>query len=458
LTKIIDSEKIRKLNVELFRNIYYTRNWDDTGISKWTNKFPGSESVNLSKRDFDFLRRTKYWVCEKSDGIRALVMVLSDGMYICDRKSNWFFLESEKLFLPSSKKPSENQHLTIFDCEVTYNYHFQKYCLMIFDILYIEGKRVMDLKLSDRLHIIRDKIIAPFRHTYSEQKQLLLPFVLLGKEYLEIHKINDVLSKIKEYKDPNEPSGYRYLYENGKRFNDNDGLIFTSDDKCYKPNRCISLKRWKWPVFNTVDFLAKVSTEENQEEDTTNEGDLLIKEPKPKFTLYYQYYDSTIKYREVYFEKQNSEKLINDLNGATEAIIECRYDSEIGEWAYHKIRYDKSYPNNFSSILQVMEIIFENISKEEIIEKFGYNENNNLKSTKNEENNLENINSVSNSSDDKENDIVFESPLKQNEDETNNNSLIVFGTKRKIGNGYDIEESIENTKKSRKKQLYKRTK
>jgi len=423
--KVIESEKIRELNNQLFRRMYHKNGLEDKQINdNWIQKvgFPGSEAVNLSKRDFEFLKRTNYWDCEKSDGIRALVMILSDGMYLCDRKFSWYFVEKGKLFIPSQNNPKENQNLTIFDCEVTYNYHYEKYCLMIFDILYIEGKKTMDFTLTKRLAVIRDKIIVPFREIYpSQEMQSSLPFILLGKEYLKIQQIKDIFSLIKEFKDINEPSGFRYLYQNKIRYNDNDGLIFTSDEKCYKPKRCISLKRWKWPIFNTVDFLVKVSNFDGED----------------KCTLFFQNHERLEEYREVAFEKNNLEKLLVDLNGATQAIIECSFNATIGEWIYHRIRNDKSYPNNFSSLMQIMEIISENLSKEDIIRVFS----DSIPTTDIQQPEINNI-SFSKPIENNETEVIYESPLKKHDESPNKNSLVIIGVKRKVDEFYLDDSDI----------------
>jgi len=137
-------------------------------------------------------------------------------------------------------------------------------------------------------------------------------------------------------------------------------------------------------------------------------------------------------------KKKNLDKLVFDLSGNREAIIECRFDSTLGEWVYHKIRHDKSYPNNFSSFLQILEIISENLSKEDIIKVFGTDipkidglqpEINNNSVTIPKENN------------ESESEVIYESPLKKNEEESHSNSPVIIGVKRKVD--YYIDESSD---------------
>src|SRR5690349_13054207 len=93
-----------------------------------------------------------------------------------------------------------------------------------------------------------------------------------------------------------------------------------------------------------------------------------------------------MEYREVVFSQ--SDKIISDLNGNTEAIIECSFDKSTGNWIYHRIKHDKPTPTNFSSLFQLMEIISENITKEEIVQVFSKKDTD---------------------------DVIYESPLKKDE-------------------------------------------
>jgi len=259
-------------------------------------------------------------------------------------------VDSSLVYLPSVAGGS--QKLTILDCELTFNFHFNTYCLMICDIMYIEGRRVMDYTLSQRLKVISDKVIVPFRNKYSEEEQKNLPLLFLGKDYYDISHINTLLTFIQKFEEKDEPSGVRYLYQKRARYNDSVGLVFTSEDKCYKPGVCVSLKQWKWPKMNTFHFLVKVA---NHEE-------------KPYFVFYIQADDILCEYREVSLNEESSKRLLSDLEGDTEAIVECFYDHlNAGEWIYYKLS-SKKIPSSFSYILQQLEVVAENISESELTE------------------------------------------------------------------------------------------
>jgi hypothetical protein len=61
-----------------------------------------------------------------------------------------------------------------------------------------------------------------------------------------------------------------YIYRNDKRYNDNDGLIFTPEDRPYRSGHDHYLFKWKWPPLRSADFVLKPasnkSVEENEKE------------------------------------------------------------------------------------------------------------------------------------------------------------------------------------------------
>jgi hypothetical protein len=43
--------------------------------------FPGAEPVRLCRKDFSFLKKNQYWVCEKSQGFRVLVLFTNENIF-----------------------------------------------------------------------------------------------------------------------------------------------------------------------------------------------------------------------------------------------------------------------------------------------------------------------------------------------------------------------------------------
>jgi hypothetical protein len=83
----------------------------------------------------------------------------------------------------------------------------------------------------------------------------------------------------------------RYVYQSEKRYNDNDGLIFTPENQPFKAVGLNGIFKWKWPNLQTVDFLLRVEERTNKFGNISKDfvlylqgnGGLLIKFQKAKF-------------------------------------------------------------------------------------------------------------------------------------------------------------------------------
>lgn len=80
----------------------------------------------------------------------------------------------------------------------------------------------------------------------------------MGKEYWPLEKIDILFAHISHHEDA---QGHRFIYENAKRFNENDGIIFTPDERPLRPGKRLEVKKWKWPQCTSVLFLIRLGTE-----------------------------------------------------------------------------------------------------------------------------------------------------------------------------------------------------
>lgn len=159
----------------------------------------------------------------------------------------------------------------------------------------------------------------------------------------------------------NVPSSY--VYENGKRYNENDGLLFTPEEYPYKPSRSTITKKWKWPSLNTVDFFIQVVSE------ARGPG----RQPRKvvKFHIWAGQQQRHVEFRTVFFRPQCMQRLLADLQGETQAVIECSYESAVtGEWQYIRLRPDKPHANHLSVAFQRMESVADNLTTECLRKQF----------------------------------------------------------------------------------------
>jgi len=359
IQKIENENELNRIRLLFLNKINNNENQHLNDIFK--NKYPGTRYDYLHKRDFNFLKRNNYWVCEKSEGVKVLILFTKEQIYFYDDCGSIFSISSNNFFLPSIGNPSSPQDQTLIDGEMTFNFHYTKYCVMIIDVLYVEGENITKLSLSKRLQAIRERIIVPYRNKYPDDKdQEILPLVLLGKEYLKLSNINKIFDKIKHYECSREEegSGHRFLYTNGKRYNDNNGIIFTPEDKEYRPWKNNFIKRWKWNIFNTVNFLVKHTKIKGKDV-----FKLFVRIPGNDSNL--------MEYRTAFFSRECANRLLSDLKGENGAIIECAYDSKsIGEWVYYRIQNNKIYPDSFATVFSTLEIMTENITRDDLLKHF----------------------------------------------------------------------------------------
>jgi len=162
------------------------------------------------------------------------------------------------------------------------------------------------------------------------------------------------------------------VYQNGKRYNENDGLVFTPENYPYKPGRSTVTKKWKWPELNTIDFYVQITTEAK-----------FRHKKVAKLHLWGGAQQRHVEVRTVYFSPQVMQRLLEDLEGAYEGIIECAYDSEeTGEWQYIRTRHDKNQANGMTPSFLQMENIADHITKEFLMSNLGQASNSSKTPTK----------------------------------------------------------------------------
>lgn len=210
----------------------------------------------------------------------------------------------------------------------------------VHDSLWVNSKRTIDLPLSKRLELFRDQFIQPLRSRYpTELDEASLPFVVLGKEYTPVDRLQTLFTAIALHADP---KGVRIVYKNGKRYNENKGLMFVPEAQAYTAQRF----EWLWPELFAVVFHVKV-------------------EQSLYFTLSLSLpgTDTLSPYRTVNFEDGNS-RLLTDLNGAKEAKIFCIHSD--GEFRYLYPADPELPVASFVDVLKYMEEVSTVVSKKQL--------------------------------------------------------------------------------------------
>ncbi len=83
--------------------------------------FIGSHPVSLTLDNIKDLSAHDYLLCEKSDGVRYLMLLLSNGeVYLHSRNTGGAYLTKKQFFLTDVRLPPEFSQGDLFNLEITY--------------------------------------------------------------------------------------------------------------------------------------------------------------------------------------------------------------------------------------------------------------------------------------------------------------------------------------------------
>jgi mRNA-capping enzyme len=288
-------------------------------------RFPGSHPVSLTKSALGDIRRRRYYVCEKTDGERYLLIVAGKyGCFLLNRRNQylWVKITVPKRTGPSGPWPPTTQlppnwqcEDSIFDGELVTEFDGRQ-VFYVFDTL-VAGTNVMELPLTDRLRLVHSELIGA-RHLFQTPAWGSIfakePFQIVAKPMYRAEDVGFVLETVL----PSLP-------------HEQDGLIYTPVDRSYRPGTDYALFKWKPPSMNSVDFLF-------QAPDTlscSNKGTL------------------------------ERVATLDEATCAPGTIVECVRKE--GKWVVLRTREDKSGPNDISVYHKIMESIRDPVLKKHLI-------------------------------------------------------------------------------------------
>jgi mRNA guanylyltransferase len=250
--------------------------------------FPGAHVVSLTRKALnDTLSQRSYYVCEKTDGVRYLLLCAKGQCFLIDRKDRYTWVN---MFFPRRELPEDvarggwppptginitskdRLNNTLLDGELVVdtvqcadgNGTEERLVFYVFDVMAVQQNlsqspnecSVVSLPLPDRLRLLHSHVLGPryafwqasqWRHMFAnELKQKLGNFQVKPKNMYRAEDTQYVLEVVL----PNLP-------------HEQDGLIYTPVNKRYTIGTDQALIKWKPPYLNSVDFFLNGNTANN---------------------------------------------------------------------------------------------------------------------------------------------------------------------------------------------------
>lgn len=362
---------------------------------KPSKTFPGSQPVSFQHRDIEEkLMAMDYYVCEKTDGLRALMLVIinpvtkEQGCFMIDRENNYYLVNGFRFpKLPRSNKKELLETLqdnTLIDGELVVQTNpttkLKELRYLMFDCLAINGRSLIQSPTSSRLAHLGKEFFKPYydlRLLYP-QNCTTFPFKISMKHMnfsFDLIKVANTLESLPHV---------------------SDGLIFTPVNNLYSVGGKDSfLLKWKPEQENTVDFKMILEIPKVQDESLSKDDPARFYynyDIKPSFHLYVWKGGADVNNRlhnfNLPFSKKELEVLdrtykkfaeleVKDdqwhclknlgepLNGR---IVECSKDQDTGTWKLLRFRDDKLNGNHISVIQKVLESISDSVKLEDLKE------------------------------------------------------------------------------------------
>ncbi len=329
-------------------------------LDRKQTSFPGAQPVSFAARHLQELQQQDYYVCEKSDGIRCLMYLTSDGpneiIYLIDRKNDYYHVEG--LHFPPGDDERSFHKDTIVDGELVNDTQpngtiEMKY--LVFDCLVLDGNSLMHRTLDKRLAYFRERVFYPYKALYEKYPEEIqfLPFLVKFKKMEFSYAIEMMFYSIL----PNLPHG-------------NDGLIFTCRNSPYQFGTDQHILKWKTEDENSIDFRMALQfpmvDPDTEDEDGGSPYPDYSAMPQFNLSVFGGSGNQDIPYGTMAIERHEWERMKAMNEPLNDRIVEC-YMDKMQRWRFLRFRDDKKEANHVSTVESVMESIRDKVSKDDLI-------------------------------------------------------------------------------------------
>ncbi|KAG7528157.1 hypothetical protein FFLO_06376 [Filobasidium floriforme] len=343
-------------------------------VPGFTGRFPGAQPVSMTYSSLTRLEENNFWVCEKTDGVRVLLLIVWNGLsgrqetFLVDRKND--YRQIDHLYFPHHEAPmlrpgfAGNQadernwcSTTLVDGElvldkdkVTGQYKLRYY---VFDMLVYNKETMMLNNLEKRYGKMQGWLIKPQRQYYKldDAWRRMAPFEVLAKPMELAYGLDKVL-----------------LQEIPKLEHGHDGLIFTRVDSPYVVGEDSNILKWKPPNENSVDF--KLTLRFPASAENPNLPDL---SEKPIFLLHvfrggrgqeaYTFCDRMV------VSDDEWEAIKASGEQYDERIVECAWNEDLQSWTFMRFRDDKHDGNFIDIVDKIIDSIRDGVVEAQLLDR-----------------------------------------------------------------------------------------
>ena len=336
-------------------------------LGRKTTNFPGAQPVSFAAKHLIELQKQDYYVCEKTDGIRCLMYLTSDGgqevVYLIDRKNDYYHVPELHFPLEGSDYTSFHTK-TIVDGELVNDTQpngtiEMKY--LVFDCLVLDGSSLMHRTLDKRLAYFREKVFFPYQKLYERFPEEIqyLPFLVKFKQMELGYAIEKMFKEVLPH------------LQHGS-----DGLIFTCRNSPYTPGTDNHILKWKTEDENSIDFrmhlefpLVEPDSDDDGDDTSGAYPDFTVM-PKVILTVFGGNNEPDIPYGTMTLDPHEWEKLKTLNEPLNDRIVECFLDRN-KNWRFLRFREDKTECNHISTVNSVMDSIRDAVSQDDLVRQQG---------------------------------------------------------------------------------------
>jgi len=314
-------------------------------------EFPGAQPVNMRRKHIPMIQNSvhDYYVAEKSDGVRHLMVCTNGECILVDRSEKLFHVKGGR-FLYSLLGEG-----TILDGELIYDRVTKESIFVAFDILFHGKTDVRSNSFLSRQNSLRNVI----GHLKGRGGDHLL---LDMKTFYPRRKIMDLFRHIRV-------EGRHRVFKNNKT----DGIIF-QPNLPYKMGKDDNLLKWKWGDLASIDLSVKIDENEmklcsyNKNEDVDLSMNIQFSvQDKARLLADARQEGLNIEKRRKEEEKRGKEQGgKGKKRKEIYPIAEIALDPGSGLWVFMGIRKDKDRSNYIGVVMSTMIEVAEGISEEEI--------------------------------------------------------------------------------------------